>query len=117
MRFPDGPIRQELESFEYEYTGRGVRYSAPQGVHDDCVMALALAVHHHTARASRIDRVDLMTPPSEERMAQLIAEEMAMRDRCPREALAKSGMTMGDLDDDERGWKPLGVTMGKLRGF
>lgn len=33
----------ELEAFEYEYTRTGVRYSAPSGVHDDCVMALALA--------------------------------------------------------------------------
>lgn len=41
--FPDGPIRQELENFEYEYTRTGVRYSAPEGFHDDCVCALALA--------------------------------------------------------------------------
>jgi hypothetical protein len=34
----------ELESFEYEYTAHGVRYSAPEGMHDDCVCALALAV-------------------------------------------------------------------------
>jgi hypothetical protein len=44
IRFPPGPIRQELEQFEYEYTRTGVRYSAPEGYHDDCVMALALAV-------------------------------------------------------------------------
>jgi hypothetical protein len=35
----------ELETFEYEYTRTGVRYSAPEGLHDDCVCALALAVH------------------------------------------------------------------------
>lgn len=44
IRFPDGPIRQELDTFEYEYSANGVRYSAPAGLHDDCVMALALAV-------------------------------------------------------------------------
>ena len=44
VRFPDGPIVQELEQFEYEYTKTGVRYQAPEGFHDDCVMALALAV-------------------------------------------------------------------------
>lgn len=44
IRFPDGPIRQELETFGYEYSARGVSYSAPEGLHDDCVMALALAV-------------------------------------------------------------------------
>lgn len=46
VRFPDGPIRVELETFEYEYTRTGVRYSAPEGFHDDCVCALALAVQH-----------------------------------------------------------------------
>lgn len=41
---PDGPAVNELMSFEYEYTRTGVRYSAPEGLHDDCVMALGLAV-------------------------------------------------------------------------
>ncbi len=41
--FPDGVIVNELESFEYEYTRTGVRYSAPSGMHDDGVCALALA--------------------------------------------------------------------------
>ncbi|MHC4781189.1 MAG: hypothetical protein ACYTFG_21655, partial [Planctomycetota bacterium] len=33
----------ELEIFEYEHTRNGVKYAAPVGSHDDCVMALALA--------------------------------------------------------------------------
>lgn len=41
--YPDGPIVAELEEFEYEYTRTGVRYSAPEGFHDDCVCSLALA--------------------------------------------------------------------------
>lgn len=41
--FPEGVITHELESFEYEYTRTGVRYSAPSGMHDDAVCALALA--------------------------------------------------------------------------
>lgn len=45
IRYPDGPIVQELESFEYEYSKTGVRYSAAPGLHDDCVCALALAVY------------------------------------------------------------------------
>lgn len=45
VQYPDGVIVSELESFEYEYTRTGVRYSAPEGSHDDCVMALALAVY------------------------------------------------------------------------
>lgn len=44
LRFPDGPIRAELEAFEYVTDAHGVRYAAPAGVHDDCVMALGLAV-------------------------------------------------------------------------
>ena len=42
--FPEGVITLELESFEYEYTRTGVRYSAPEGSHDDTVCAIALAV-------------------------------------------------------------------------
>lgn len=34
----------EIEAFEYEYTRTGVRYAAPEGMHDDTVIALALAV-------------------------------------------------------------------------
>lgn len=42
--FPPGAIPAELEAFEYEVRETGsVRYSAPGGQHDDCVMALALA--------------------------------------------------------------------------
>ena len=41
--FPDGVITMEMESFEYEYTRTGVKYTAPEGMHDDSVMALALA--------------------------------------------------------------------------
>ena len=43
IRFPEGFIVQELETFEYEYTRTGVRYAAPAGLHDDAVCALALA--------------------------------------------------------------------------
>lgn len=43
ISFPDGIIKDELESFEYEYTRTGVRYTAPEGMTDDCVCALALA--------------------------------------------------------------------------
>lgn len=42
----DSVLQRELETFEYEYTRTGVRYTAPAGLHDDCVMALALAVEH-----------------------------------------------------------------------
>lgn len=41
--YPDGVIVAEMEIFEYTYTATGVRYSAPPGLHDDAVVALALA--------------------------------------------------------------------------
>jgi hypothetical protein len=50
VTYPDGPIVRELEVFEYEYTRTGVRYTAPEGMHDDCVDALALAVRCKTLR-------------------------------------------------------------------
>ena len=47
VRFPDNEIVDELLSFEYEHTRTGVKYNAPYGLHDDCVMALALALNAH----------------------------------------------------------------------
>jgi hypothetical protein len=46
VAYPDGILRQELDTFEYEYTKSGVKYTAPEGFHDDCVCSLALAVQH-----------------------------------------------------------------------
>ena len=43
ITFPEGVITEELNNFEYIYTRTGVRYSAPTGLHDDVVCALALA--------------------------------------------------------------------------
>jgi len=45
ITIPDGALVHELEAYEYQYTRTGVRYSAPDGMHDDGVCALALAVH------------------------------------------------------------------------
>lgn len=39
----DGVMKDELESFEFIYGRTGVKYSAPSGMHDDCVNSLALA--------------------------------------------------------------------------
>ena len=45
IHFPEGVIVGELRAFEFEYTPNGgVCYSAPSGMHDDAVCALALAV-------------------------------------------------------------------------
>lgn len=35
----------ELQAYQVEAIATGYRYSAPPGLHDDCVMALALALH------------------------------------------------------------------------
>jgi len=51
VQYPQGVIVSELDAFAYEYTRTGVRYSAPDGMHDDCVMALALAVYGKTGAA------------------------------------------------------------------
>lgn len=44
---------KELQYFEYELTRTGVKYEARSGFHDDCVMALALAVWAAEQRAGR----------------------------------------------------------------
>lgn len=64
ISFPADPpaLVNELESFEYRYRRTGVSYSAPEGEHDDCVDALALAVSGlQKARGSRISG-DLASP-------------------------------------------------------
>lgn len=45
ISFPNyGPLIHELNIFEYEIMSSGhIRYSAPEGQHDDCVVSLALA--------------------------------------------------------------------------
>jgi len=50
VKYPAGELHNELKEFEYEYTRTGVRYTAPEGMHDDCVCALALAVRHYGLR-------------------------------------------------------------------
>lgn len=60
ISFPDGVIRDELEAFEYSYTRTGVKYTAPQGMHDDAVCALGLAVwHHRSAISSRSTKAEV----------------------------------------------------------
>jgi len=52
IRIPPGVIEAELQTFEYEYTRTGVKYTAPVGLNDDCVCALALAVYNNNPRNS-----------------------------------------------------------------
>jgi len=58
IKYPKGAVSVELETFGYEYTRNGVKYTAPSGMSDDCVMALALAVYGR-------DQVILETVPRE----------------------------------------------------
>jgi hypothetical protein len=51
--YPDGIIVTELEAFEFQYVARGVRYSAPEGMHDDVVCGFALAWEEFTTRRPR----------------------------------------------------------------
>jgi phage FluMu gp28-like protein len=44
VMFPEGEITRELREFEFEHSRTGVKYSAPSGLHDDCVCSLALAL-------------------------------------------------------------------------
>ena len=53
ITYPEGPLTSELLLFEHELTRTGVRYRAPDGCHDDCVDALALA--HHQLRTGVIE--------------------------------------------------------------
>lgn len=54
IRFPAGQLTAELDVFEYMYTRTGVQYSAPEGMHDDCVVALALANAHFPEGSPRV---------------------------------------------------------------
>ena len=39
---PDETLIGELEAYEQEQLASGIRYSAPDGMHDDTVMSLAM---------------------------------------------------------------------------
>ena len=45
-----GVHKDELDSYEFEYTRTGVKYTCPKGLHDDTVCAHALAFHKFTQR-------------------------------------------------------------------
>jgi len=53
ITFPLGLITEELKNFEYQYSRTGVKYSAPTGLHDDTVCALALAWKVYQGKGKR----------------------------------------------------------------
>ena len=69
--FPALPVlRAELDAFQYELTRAGnVRYSAPDGAHDDCVISLALAVWAARTAGGELWAVGLADEPRRERFA------------------------------------------------
>jgi len=77
VRFPEGPIRDEMEVFEYDQRGGRWYYSAPDGYHDDCVVALALAVQKRRDLASGFAGVSVAS---------------------------YAGVSESGGDDDDRGW-------------
>ena len=99
-----------LREFHRERTG--VRYSAPHGMHDDCVIALALAAQHYTANKSRRSWADWVAP-TDAKLERLIQEELARRDKALREALAERGQRYEDFV----GGQPLEVGLARIRGW
>lgn len=43
VKFPEGAIPQQMRTMEYKHTRLNVIYTVPEGMHDDAIMALALA--------------------------------------------------------------------------
>jgi len=63
IAFPEGALQVELEAYEYQYSRTGVHYGAPEGMHDDGVCALALAVWKYSQLGrSRALEILLSTP-------------------------------------------------------
>lgn len=75
VTYHDEMLRNELETYEYEYTRSGVRYTAPEGLHDDGVCALALSVRGFTTAANRLPAsATFIEPAQDEGMWQDITE-------------------------------------------
>lgn len=55
-----GVHRDELESFEFEYTRTGVKYTCPQGLHDDTVCAHALAFYKLVSQPTGAFRISFL---------------------------------------------------------
>ena len=80
ITFPVGVIANELGAFEFEYTRTGVRYTAPSGLHDDAVCALALAVSSWQSMHKNTLRIWGGDESSPDEVATLAAAEAAVID-------------------------------------
>lgn len=71
VQLPDDEnVVKELEAFTFEYTSaKNIRYNAPKGFHDDCVISIALAMFETFPAAQNLfvrHRETLFTPPIED---------------------------------------------------
>ena len=103
ITFPDGPIRMELESFEYQYTRTGVRYSAPEGLHDDCVCALALAREQWTTTAPGKNLVqyysEVARQIAEETRNEVTAEDHEFHNRFSHNVISREDTINNELTE------------------
>ena len=83
-----------------------MKYTAPQGLHDDCVMALALAYQQWQALAYRADPLLATEIIDEARMAALVKEQREIEAASLGEGMAKAGMA-ATVDDEDRGWRGM----------
>ena len=99
IKFPKGNISLELEMFSYEYRPSGVRYSAPEGEHDDCVCSLALARQMWTEVAPGANLMKYYAETTE----QLRKQEALLDDRVDNSPRQQQGFTVdvGDLITNE----------------
>ena len=96
ITFPDGLIVQELETFEYVYSRTGVKYAALEGLHDDCVCALALAVQQWRQQQAWTLTMWSAEPAVPQTPGELEAEQHRRHQRA-QEAVTDALMQGGDL--------------------
>lgn len=86
-------VTAQLESFEFDYGATGVRFRCPDDMHDDGVMALALAVYAYDRVAPTV-------------AAEPIPSDAHVRDQNQWESLVAVGVGSGDDNDHGlgRGW-------------
>lgn len=99
IRVPAGVLVNELESYEYEYSRTGVRYTAPSGLHDDTVCALALAVQqwHALARLTlNIWGTEEPVPKTLDELQQVEAARLAEAAQAAQDAVASGRWFQGD---------------------
>lgn len=99
IHYPRGVIKTELDTFQYEHTQTGTRYSAPRGLFDDAVMALALVNHQLRQMDYQRDPVAQTFMPSENRMADIVREQMEREEQMMAEELAKGGIEAEAAED------------------